>query len=298
MMNETNNSKIWTREYPGFIIFLVDQSESMNTSYPENDNKANFTAMVINRTINDLTNIAAAGDKVRDVAFISIIGYGDECGDSVYEIRSGYLSQFADNPLRIENGKQKVSDGNGGFIEINVQNPIFVNPVAQGNAPMGSALEFTKELIDAWLSDKPGSPAPVIIHISDGLPCNREGSYDEKAKAIIAAFDIMNLSCEDGNPLLFNVYIGNVLTECMFNATESELPDEQAKFLFSISSKIPESCKFLALRCGFSVCPDSRGFISNATPEFFIGLFRIGWDSAFPPSTKSRIRRIRGKWSN
>jgi len=271
----SNNSKQWSSKTPGYIIFLVDQSGSMSEAYPEKGNKANFTAMVINRTINELININAAGDKVKDRVFISIIGYGGKGGDSVDEIRSDYLSQFADNPLRIESGKQKISDGNGGLIEIDVQNPIFVEPVANGLTPMGSAFEFAKNLINGWLSKKPENPAPIVINISDGLPCNTMQT-DEQSKAVQEASAIMSLSCQDGNPLIFNAHIGDSPLKCICSASEGELPDDQAKFLFKISSNIPESYKTAAKKQELAVQPDSKGFVSNADPETFIKFINFG----------------------
>jgi len=269
------NTQQWSSATPGYIIFLVDQSGSMNEPYPEKGNKANFTAMVINRVINELIYINMGGDKVKDRVFISLIGYGGKGGDSVDEIRSDYLSQFADKPLRIESGKQKVSDGNGGLIDIDVQNPIFIEPIANGLTPMGSALEFAKKLIESWLSKKPDNPAPVIINISDGLPCNCSGT-DEEAKSVKEAMAIMALSCQDGNPLIFNAHIGDDPKKCICSASESELPDEQAKFLFKISSKIPESYKEAAQKQELSVGPDSKGFVSNAEPETFIKFINFG----------------------
>lgn len=65
-------------------------------------NKAEFTSLVINRTINDLIFTNSAGDKIKDRVFISLIGYGGKGGNSVDDIRSDYLSAFADSPLRIE----------------------------------------------------------------------------------------------------------------------------------------------------------------------------------------------------
>lgn len=272
-----NNSKQWSSATPGYIVFLVDQSGSMSEIYPEKENKANFTALVINRTINELININAAGEKIKDRVFISIIGYGGNGGDSVDEIRSDYLSQFAEKPLRIENAKQKVSDGNGGLIEIDVQNPIFIEPVANGLTPMGNALGFTKKLIEGWLSKKPDNPAPVVINISDGLPFDsRQDLKIAESDAINEAIAIMNLSCQDGNPLIFNAHLGNSPLKCICSASESELPDEQAKFLFRISSEIPESYKEAAQKQELSIQSNSKGFVSNADPDTFIKFINFG----------------------
>ncbi len=266
----SNNSKQWSSATPGYIIFLVDQSGSMSESYPEKGNKANFTAIVINRTINELINHNMNGDKVKDRVFISIIGYGNP---TVNEIRSDYLSKYAESPLRIENGKQKVSDGNGGLIEIDVQNPIFIEPVANDLTPMGSAMEFAKRLVESWMQKRPDNPAPVIINISDGMPY----PDGEEQKSISVSNEIMKLTCNDGNPLIFNAHIGEGTVKYSFNESESELGGEkQAKFLFQISSKIPESYKVAAQKQELAVKDNSRGFVSNADPETFIKFINFG----------------------
>ncbi|MCB0536891.1 MAG: VWA domain-containing protein [Bacteroidetes bacterium] len=264
-----SNSKQWSSATPGYIIFLVDQSGSMSEPYPEKGNKANFTSMVINRTINELINVNMAGDKVKDRVFISIIGYGNP---AINEIRSDYISKYAESPIRIETGKQKVSDGNGGLIEIDVQNPIWLEPTASQLTPMGSALEFAKKLVEGWMSKKPDNPAPVIINISDGLPY----PDDEEQKALKVSKEIMALSCSDGNPIVFNAHIGDSNAKCICPESVGELPDDQAKFLFEISSKVPDSYIEAAQKQSLAVKTNSKGFVSNADPETFIKFINFG----------------------
>jgi len=270
------NTKQWSSATPGYIIFLVDQSGSMEEPYHENGTKANFTALVINRTINELININMDGATVKDRVFITLIGYGGKGGNSVEDIKSAILSEFAKKPLRMESKKQKVSDGNGGLIEIDIQNPIFIEPLAYGWTPMGKALELAKQKINNWINNHPEFPAPILINISDGLPC--EGKDDQKSEqeAISAAKEIMAISCDDGNPLIFNAHIGNSKNVCICSASENELPDEQAKFLFTISSKIPNSYKDAAKKQELNIKPDSKGFVSNADPETFIKFINFG----------------------
>lgn len=264
-----SNSKQWSSATPGYIIFLVDQSGSMSEPYPEKGNKANFTSMVINRTISELINVNMAGDKVKDRVFISIIGYGNP---AINEIRSDYISKYAESPIRIETGKQKVSDGSGGLIEIDVQNPIWLEPTSGQLTPMGSALEFAKKLVEGWMSKKPDNPAPVIINISDGLPY----PDDEKLKALKVSKEIMALSCSDGNSIVFNAHIGDSYAKCIFPESVGELPDDQAKFLFEISSKVPDSYIEAAQKQALVVKTNSKGFVSNADPETFIKFINFG----------------------
>jgi len=273
----SNYSKQWDSETPGYIIFLVDQSRSMNEPYPVNERKDVFTSTVINRTIKRLIDINKAGKVIKNRAKISLIGYGGNGDDSVDEIRSDFLSSFAENPLGIKDGKQKTYDGNGDMIEVDVKIPIFIEPTAKGLTPMGPALEYAKQLIESWLSEYPNNPAPIIINISDGMPYDsRDNSDRAEQDAINAATSIMNLSCIDGNPLIFNAHIGNGSEKCICSASESELPDEQAKFLFKISSKIPQSYQAYAREEGLETSTNSRGFVSNADPETFTKFIYFG----------------------
>ena len=85
----------------------------MNEIYSVGMTKTEFVAKEINSFINELVQSGTDGCYiVKDRVFISIIGYGGKCGDSVDEIRSDFISKYADRPLRMEVGKQNFSDGN------------------------------------------------------------------------------------------------------------------------------------------------------------------------------------------
>lgn len=274
-----NNIKQWSSANPGYIIFLIDQSGSMGESYAGGKNKAEFTSLVINRTINDLIFTNSAGDKIKDRVFISLIGYGGKGGNSVDDIRSDYLSSFADSPLRIEKIKKKVSDGAGGLVEIEEEMAMYVEPTCPRNGltPMAEALDFAKQLIEGWITKKPDNPAPVIINVSDGMPYTGGASIDDVQKTISRANEIMNITTDDGNPLIFNVHLGQApFNETKFSANENELEDEQGKLLFKISSKVPESYREAARKHEFITSEDSRGFVSNAGPETLIKFINFG----------------------
>ncbi len=275
----SNNSKQWSSATPGYIIFLVDQSGSMGEDYTGGKNKAEFTALVINRTINDLIFTNSAGDKIKDRVFISIIGYGGKGGNSVDDIRSDYLSAFADSPLRVEKIKKKVSDGAGGLVEIEEEMAMYVEPTCPRNGltPMAEALDFAKQLIEGWITKKPDNPAPVIINVSDGMPYTGSNPIDDIEKTISTANSIMNINTGDGNPLIFNIHVGqSPFNETKFSSTESEVADEEGKLLFKISSKVPETYREAARKHEFVTDLDSRGFVSNAGPETLIKFINFG----------------------
>ena len=279
-----NNSKQWSSATPGYIIFLVDQSGSMGEDYivnpnGNNQNKAEFTALVINRTINDLIFTNSAGDKIKDRVFISIIGYGGQGGNSVDDIRSDYISAFADSPLRVEKFKQKQSDGMGGLVEVENEMAIYLDPICPRNGltPMAEAFDFAKQLIEGWISKKAVNPAPVIINVSDGMPYTGGDSKEDIEKTISVANSIMHISTNDGNPIIFNVHLGQPpFNESKFESVESKITDEQGKLLFNISSKVPETYREAARKYEFATSEDSRGFVSNAGPETLIKFINFG----------------------
>ena len=147
----SNYSTLWSSATPGLIIFLIDQSASMREEFFGDKNKAEFTASVINETINDLILQCSSGNIVKDRLFVSLIGYGGKGGVSVDDVRSGYIGAFADNPLRFEKIKKNIPDGEGGFIEVEEEMPIFIEPTCPENGltPMAEAFEFARQLVAA-----------------------------------------------------------------------------------------------------------------------------------------------------
>ncbi len=277
----TNYNTLWSSATPGLIIFLIDQSASMQEEFINGKNKAEFTAAVINETINDLILQCSSGNVVKDCLFFSLIGYGGKGGNSDDDVRSGYIGSFADNPLRFETVTKKISDGEGNFIEIEEEIPIFIEPTCPENGltPMAEAFEFAQRLIAAWMEKKPDNPAPVVINISDGFPFTGNDDEEEEIRRTASkAYEIMSMQMNDGNPLVFNIHLGIGL-ECRFEESSLELPDENARFLFSISSKVPRAYKEVGKRYDFDIRPNSRGFISNASPDSFIKFISFGSSS-------------------
>lgn len=271
-----NNSMQWSTATPGYIIFLIDQSGSMSEEYDHDMSRADFTAMVVNRTIQELILANGAGNYIKKRAFVSLIGYGD----AIQNLRSDFISEFAESPIRVQKVKKRVFDGAGGIIEIEDEFPIFLEPKADGLTPMGEAFETAQELIENWINITPGRPAPVIINISDGMPCT-EDEDEEPHKSIDVANQIMKMSTQDGHPLIFNVHIGGDKSlKHGFEESENELSTEQARLLFKISSKVPESYKGQATSLGFSVRNESRGFISNAEATDLIQFINFGSSGA------------------
>ncbi|MGZ3922107.1 MAG: hypothetical protein ACXVC7_17535, partial [Bacteroidia bacterium] len=234
-------SKQWSSATPGYLIFLVDQSNSMSEPWKDGNTFAKFTSDVINQTINELIATNAAGETVKNRVFISLIGYGGSDSQPVENLRSDYLSEYADKPIRIEKSNKYVSDGAGGQVKMEFELPIFIEPKAGGWTPMGKAFDLAKQLIQSWVAKKSDNPVPVIINVSDGKPQvdTNAGTVEEVNKTIEHANEIMKIQTSDGAPLIFNVHIAKGGKEIQFPESEEEFKgDEMAELLFRISSKV------------------------------------------------------------
>ena len=173
-----------------------------------------------------------------------------------------------------------MGDGAGGTIEMEMEIPIFLEPLSSGLTPMADAFQFAKKLIEGWIQKKNDNPVPVIINISDGRP---EGASVPLTKievdnTIIAASEIMKLQTLDGFPLIFNVHIAKDGKEIQFPEYEFELNNNtMAELLFKISSSVPNIYKQAAKDLDLNKIGDNaKGFISNASPETLLKFINFG----------------------
>lgn len=268
METKKSNNQQFSSAHPGLIAYVIDQSGSMSESYPEGGTKAKFTQLAVSSAINETINANFDGETPKDRANISLIGFGK----SVQEIRTDKLSEFANNPYRIESGTKKVSDGNGGLVEVAVQNPVYFEPVADGLTPLAEALGVVKQVFIRIKEKYPESPDSVAILVTDGMP-RSEGVADavEEANAIALAEEIKAMG-----GLIFGCHIGNGRNKCEFPVSEDELPDDQAKFIYKVCSIVPESYKEAARKLELNVSENSRAMVTNADPTTFVKFINFG----------------------
>lgn len=256
----------WSSATPGLLIILIDQSGSMLSSYDGNDSKTVCATKAVNKVIDEIIQKNYHGESPKNRCFISVIGYNHD----VRELASGYLDDLDARPLRRETSKN--ADG------ILMPMPIWVEPITQDGATnMKGAFEMAKAIIEKWMQDKPQNPAPVIINISDGVPY-----YDSKdvaecmSETIGVAKSIMNLSVEDGNVLIFNALIREAGQKQAFPNSLDECNTDESKFLFEISSVVPDAYKAIAKAKELPVKDGSRGCIFEADEVQLIHLIDFG----------------------
>ena len=242
----------------------------------EEDSRTVFATKVINRVIDSIIQKNYNGDRAKDRCFIVAIGYSF----GAQELCSGFISKLDESPKRIESVKQKVSDGAGGLVVVEKKMPIWVEPSTDNRwTDMKAAFEMAKQIIEKWVNDKPESPAPVIINISDGNPYYNhltETQCMQETAALVQ--EIMNIQTNDGNVLVFNAEIGESNTQIILPNSEAEVAaaGAGAKFLYEISSEVPDGYIAAARKNELPVKEHSRCAVFAADAVNLIKLIDFG----------------------
>ncbi len=273
MVNMAKNDKQWSSATPGLLIILLDQSGSMMSDY-EGTTRTKFATLAVNKVIDNIIQKNFDGEAPKNRCFISVIGYNH----NVKELCSGWLKDLDANPLRYETLKKKTPDGTGGLVEVEVKQPVWVDPIDKDGATnMLGAFQLAKDLVEKWMADNADGPAPVIINISDGVPYYDGKDPRECMKETVAlANEIMNLSNNDGNVLIFNAQIDTANGLVEFPSNRNAVSQEEAQFLFDITSEVPQSYKGAAEKNGFKPNEGSRGCIFGADGVKLIQLIDFG----------------------
>jgi len=263
-----------SRDNPTCLLFVIDQSGSMDEKMATGKSKAAFVSDVLNRTIYTLITNCTKSDGVRNYFDIGVISYG---GNSIGPGLGGQLShaivhpitEIANSPLRVENRTRQEDDGAGGILERKIKFPVWFEPTSSGETPMCAALKKAAETLVQWADAHPHCYPPTVLHVTDGA------SSDGDPESIAAA--LMQIATNDGETLLFNLHISHQQNEmAQFPQSEAPLPDAYAKLLFRMSSILPSHVAKVAIEKGYSLSESARGFMFNADPKNVADFFDIG----------------------
>lgn len=267
------NDMQWSSATPGLLIILLDQSGSMLNEY-EGTTRTQFASTAVNKVIDNIISKNFDGDVPKNRCFISVIGYNH----NVKELCSGWLKDLDASPLRYDTIKKKMHDGAGGIIEVEEKLPIWVEPIQDDGATnMFGAFKLAQELVNQWIADNPDRPAPVVINISDGVPYyNGKDPRICMQETTTLVREIMNLSNKDGNVLVFNAQIDTTNGTVKYPSDRNSVTQEEAKFLYDITSEVPESYKGAAEKNNLPIKDGSRGCVFGADGVDLIQLIDFG----------------------
>lgn len=264
-----------SRANPACVLFLIDQSKSMDEPVDEGDprTKAVLVADAINRLIQNIVLRSAKADGVRDYFRVGVIGYGKG-------IRSGLggsvpfdvlvpVSRVSDRPLRVETRTRMVHDGACDLVEQTVKFPVWFEPVANGQTPMCEAFAAAGLAVKGFVDEFPRAYPPIVLNLTDGLPS--DGNPQEHARRI------RHMATADGNALVFNLLFSQTAAAAdYFPATEEFLSDTCARLLFRMSSPLPPRLSDVARAEGHLVQPGARGVVINADATAVVRFLDIG----------------------
>jgi hypothetical protein len=255
--------------YPGLLVILIDQSTSMGEPYGAG-RKMDFAALAVNRCIYEIIESCKSGDETKNRCQIGVYGYGLNGAELLI---GGWVSEIETRALRVQTIPRKVPDHAGGLVDAPLQLPIYIEPKANGSTPMDKAFDEARNLIETtWLSRYPDSFPPIVINITDGAP-------DDVTQATQAAQRLTALGSNNGKLLLFNAHISDS------NAAELSLPsflpswgeqDATARFLYQISSEIPQEMFPRAVQAGLNPSPGAKGCLYRAGAELLTKLIVFG----------------------
>ena len=162
-----------SRTNPTCLLFLVDQSESMDGPFggEAGKKKSEGVADAINRLLQNLVLKCAKADGVRDYFHVGVIGYGEDVAPKLAGTSPDQplapISAVANNPLRLEQRTRMTDDGAGGLVEQAFRFPVWFEPRADGKTPMNGAVTLAREVLTDFIATYPDCFPPLVINLTD-----------------------------------------------------------------------------------------------------------------------------------
>jgi hypothetical protein len=257
------------RANPTAIVFLLDQSLSMNEEWSHGVTKAQKLAEVVNGVIKSMvlqcTKSAGAGSEVRPYFDVAIFGYGGNAVESLLK------STDSEKPFLSISDVSKLADIQTTTVGDRVKRvPIWVHAHAGGATPMNSALRTATKVLDTWTKEHKNSFPPIVFNITDGESTD--------GNPIDSGSRLTEISTTDGNVLLFTAHISKESHKGLkFPEYLDPNEPEYAHVMFNITSLVPTSMANAAEEIGIpEITPASRGFLFNSSASDVISMLNLG----------------------
>jgi hypothetical protein len=276
-----------SRDHKACVLFLLDQSFSMTEPLGNSSRrKCDELALAVNRWLHNMAIRASGDEGIRDWMDVGVIGYRtDQAAHPI--IASALTGPLADrtlvsimdignHPARIDTTIQQIQDEETGeLLEVPSDDPIWVDPIAEGSTPMCHVLHHAYGVLQPWIAQHPHSFPPIVVHITDGE--SQDGDPLPYAEAV------RGLATSDGNVLVLNCHLSMTAAKpCLFPNSEEQLSDSLAKVLYRMSSLLPEPLLKGALAEGYAQGQGARGMAFNADMAVLIKFLDMGTRAAVP----------------
>ena len=285
----------WNRQKRGLLVFLLDQSISMNDPVTMQGSQltlAQMASSVLNSilvAVIDNGPLDTSTGRRKNYCDIIIFGYGENVKPLLNAAEDPVpLPDLAEKPLGKHIVRQaKYDSRKGNYVTVDAEQPYWIKPRADSpRTDMALAVSKAHQVVQKWLKDdsrRRASFPPVVINITDGRH-NGTGDPVQEARKL------RQLSTDDGAVLLFNCHITRSNTQALsfpsdrtqirslkFLPPEEKQQEEGANQLFDMSSEIPATMANRAQQLsGTTLSPGARGFIYNASGEALIRFLSWG----------------------
>jgi hypothetical protein len=280
MVNDKSYTLGWGTQNPGHIVYLIDLSESMGRN--DGHNIKDVLDVVKECLEEFVAECTPRRGSLRPRFTASIIGYNSK----IFTLFSGDV-----------NAAEKLTDIEDDTLLFDISEKSEAFPRWQTNTAKG--FDAAREDIEKWLTtqQKAGipTPAPYVIHITDGHPELTDPTTNKPIaedilinEALEAANRLKAIKTDDGNLLLFNIHYNTNPdtpdnTE-LITPTVRPLEDKRKQFLFDASSVLPNAIvnsiqQYLRREQSHilkdNVKEGSRAMISNAKKKDLLSKFVV-----------------------
>ena len=235
-----------TRNTPALVIYLIDMSGSMGEIL-DGASKIEHVNQALEKVLIRMVQRSTKGEVISPRYRLAMVAYSDEPFDIVGDIKT--IDQV------VKTGRPRLS--------------------ATNSTNTAAAFAWARDLLRRELPKLTGCPAPMICHLTDGR-------YTSDDPTPIAK-EIMQMSNDDGQVLVENIYVGPDLTQTSIGDIEgwpgitaaSELKNAYAKKLFEMSSPLPESYADMLLDEGYGLKPGARMLIPGTNKDLIELAFAV-----------------------
>ncbi len=223
---------------PALIVYLIDASDSMNEPCGE-VTRIDMVNKALRATIKDMVRRSMRDGVVQRRYKLAIFAYSTKVIDVLGGIR--------DLPELLRTGVPELSAG--------------------GVTDTAAGFEKVEELLKESLPQFHHSPAPLVCHLTDGVFTTTDPA------PVIGRIQAMAVG--DGNVLVENVYVAdNMLRRPVHNweqwagvLRENELVDDYARYLWNLSSRLPETYRQNINNYGYHLQSGAALFFPGANSD-------------------------------
>lgn len=270
-----------SRKNRGCIVFLLDRSDSMKQKWGASEwTLAEGATSAVNDILFELClRSQVEPGKARHYFDIGIFGYGIKPNSSDEGVAPAFdgvlagqtlvaLPELRNNPIAF---REVPSEDLGGPPS---KLPIWVRPLHGRQTPMCQAIAVAGAHVYDWAAVHQNSFPPIVINITDGMVTDNPyqgATLDQWAERLT------NIATNDGNTLLFNIFIAPATGSggLLFPSSSSGLPFPGPE-LFKISSQLPDRMVATARSHNVAAQPGSRGFGFNADAQMLVKFLEVG----------------------